>query len=152
LREEGSSIAFPTTVEQIIADMEQVKERLARAQVGTVTTDIEVEIIEALTQMIEALQKAQRDAEQRRMMPMPPMEGQPQDEPLVDKIAELKMIKELQILVNKRTVRYSKLLENADDEFGQATELELVEALKKLADREKNIHKITRDVVLGKNE
>jgi hypothetical protein len=49
-------------------------------------------------------------------------------------------------------VRYSKLLENADDEFGQATELELVEALKKLADREKNIHKITRDVVLGKNE
>ena len=40
--------------------------------------------------------------------------------PLVDQLAELKMIRALQMRVNKRTVRYARLLEDIDDPAGQA--------------------------------
>jgi len=76
---------------------------------------------------------------------------QPQDMPLVDGLAELKMIRALQMRVNTRTKRYSRLLDDADDPTGQATDQDLLEALAKLADRQQRIYQITRDLVLGKN-
>ncbi|TVS20201.1 MAG: hypothetical protein EA424_05150, partial [Planctomycetaceae bacterium] len=151
LREEGSSIAFPETVSQMRDDMQQVAERLDAANVGLVTQGIEEDIIASLEEMIEALQKAQQDMEQQRMNPseMPP--GDPQDQPLVDAIAELKMIRALQMRVNTRTNRYARLLDDIDDPTGQATDQELIEALERLAERQQRIYQITRDLVLGRN-
>ena len=106
-----------------------------------------------LDEMIDALQKAQQDPEE-----MPPSDGQPpppgppQDQPLVDAIAELKMIRALQVRVNSRTDRYSKLLDDVDDPVGQADDAEVADALRRLGEREQKIHRITRDIVLGKNQ
>jgi hypothetical protein len=61
------------------------------------------------------------------------------------------MIKALQLRVNTRTQRYSRLLSNADDPTGQATDQELRDALGKLAEKQERIYRITRDLVLGKN-
>ncbi len=151
LQEEGSSIAFPETVSQMRDDMQQVAERLDAANVGLVTQGIEEDIIASLEEMIEALQKAQQDMEQQRMNPseMPP--GDPQDQPLVDAIAELKMIRALQMRVNTRTNRYARLLDDIDDPTGQATDQELIDALERLAERQQRIYQITRDLVLGRN-
>ena len=150
LIEEGSSIAFPETVEQMRDDMQQVADRLDEAKVGGITQGIEEDIIAALEEMIEALQKAQQDMEEQKNQQKPqPM--QPQDMPLVDGLAELKMIRALQMRVNTRTKRYSRLLDDADDPTGQATDQDLLEALAKLADRQQRIYQITRDLVLGKN-
>jgi hypothetical protein len=151
LREEGSSIAFPEAVEQMREDMEQVAERLADVKVDRITQGIEEDIIRALEEMIEALQKAQQEQENRQPPP-PGQPGQPQDQPLVDQIAELKMIRTLQVRVNTRTQRYSRLLDDSDDEVGQATDADLQDAIRKLAEREQAIHRITRDIVLGKNK
>jgi hypothetical protein len=101
--------------------------------------------------MIEALQKAQQDMEEQQQQQQQQHQQQQQDQPLVDAIAELKMIRSLQMRVNTRTNRYSRLLDDADDPVGQATDEELVEALGKLADRQERIYEITRDIVLGKN-
>ena len=60
LQEEGSSIAFPATVEQMHEDMEQVAERLADAKVDDITIGVEEDIIAALEEMIAALQQAQQ--------------------------------------------------------------------------------------------
>jgi len=150
LIEEGSSIAFPETVEQMRDDMQQVSDRLDEAKVGGITQTIEEDIIAALEEMIEALQKAQQDLEeQKEQQQQPPM--RPQDMPLVDALAELKMIRALQMRVNTRTKRYSRLLDDGDDPTGQATDQDLLEALAKLADRQERIYQITRDIVLGKN-
>ena len=62
------------------------------------------------------------------------------------------MLRALQSRINRRTTRYSQLLENVDDPAGQATDDELVDALRNLAQREGKLHKITREIVLGKNE
>ena len=150
LLEEGSSVAFPETVMQMRDDMQQVADRLDAAKVEEITQGIEQDIIAALQEMIEALQKAQKDLEQQQQQQQA-QPGQPQDMPLVDAIAELKMIRALQMRVNTRTLRYARLLEDLHDPVGQATDRDLREALARLAERQETIHRLTRDIVLGRN-
>jgi hypothetical protein len=153
LVEEGSSIAFPETVDLMREDMEQVSSRLAQTKIGTITQGVEEDIIRALEEMIEALQKAQQEMEEQKPQDgEPPPPGQPQDQPLVDQIAELKMIRALQLRVNTRTQRYSRLLDNEDDPVGQAEDTELKSAITRLGDRQERVQRITRDIVLGKNK
>jgi hypothetical protein len=146
LKEEGSGVAFPMVVEQVRDDMEMVVIRLAQDKVDGITQSVEEDIIAALEKLIEALQKAQKDKEQ----PPPPPgegEGQPQDQPLIDMLAELKMIRLMQLQVNDRTKRFSRLTDGE-----QADKPELLEALDKLSEREQKIQKVTKDLSLGKNK
>ncbi len=155
LREEGSAVAMTEAVIQVREDMEQVVVRLAQSKVDEVTQRIEEDIITALEEIIAALQKAQRDLEQQQQPPgQPGPTGQPQDPPLIDMLAELKMLKSLQLRVNKRTQFYAELIKavtGEDDEVGQAREEDLREALRQLAEREQRIYDATRDIVTGKN-
>ncbi|MCA9122811.1 MAG: hypothetical protein H6822_36665 [Planctomycetaceae bacterium] len=153
LHEEGSSVAFPETVEMMRDDMQKVADRLSATKIGTITQGIEEEIITALEELIAALQQAQQDLEEKKEQNQ--QQGQPQqpgDEPLVDKIAELKMIRALQMRVNTRTTRYSQLLDNSDDIVGQAEDDELRDSLVQLGERQDRIHEVTKDIVLGKNK
>ncbi len=152
LQEEGSSVAFPATVEVMHEDMQSVADRLADAKVDDITIGTEEDIIQALEELIEALQKAQQDMEQKQQQQQQQQQQQEQEQPLVDQIAELKMIKALQERVNKRTIRYSRLLEDDQDPVGQAESADLVEALKQLSERQLDVFRITRDIVLGKNK
>ena len=154
LREEGSSVAFPEAVMQLRTDMEAIATRLGDEKVGEVTQALEDDVVAALEEMIGALQKAQQEAEQRRNQAQPPpgASGDPSDQPLVDKIAELKMIRALQVRVNTRTQRFAKLLGDTDDPVGQATDDDLVQAIQDLSERQQRIQKVTSDIVLGKNQ
>ncbi|HEV7282383.1 MAG TPA: hypothetical protein VGN57_19430 [Pirellulaceae bacterium] len=153
LREEGSSVAFPESVEQMREDMTQIAERLAAAKADKMTIAVEEDVIAALEDMIDAVRQAIKDAEEGKQPPPPPGQpGQQGDQPLVDKIAELKMIRNLQMRVNQRTDRYARLLDDADDVVGQATNEELQGALRKLSARERQIQEITRDIVMGLNQ
>ena len=95
--------------------------------------------------MIDALQQAQKNHKTGKTRPG---QGEPPEEALVDKIAELKMIRSLQMRVNTRTKRYSQMLEGDVEE---ADRPDLVDALKKLAEREDRVHEVTHDIAVGKN-
>jgi hypothetical protein len=125
-------------------DMQQIVGRLSEAKVGKITQGLEKDVIGALEEMLEALKKAQKDLDQRKQRPQPA--GEPQTPALVDLLAELKMIRALQVRVNSRTERYSKLVPAE-----QATGPDLIEALKRLAENQQQIYQITRDLDLGKN-
>ena len=140
LREDGTAVALPEAVEQMRGDMQQVVDRLAQAKVGQITQSIEQDIIAALKEIIEALKKAQKDQDNKDKK-QKPQEGEPQDPPLVDVLAELKMIRALQMRVNGRTERYSKLIDGE-----QAQQADLLDALQKLAERQERIHRVTRDL------
>ncbi|MEN6459248.1 MAG: hypothetical protein ABFC63_09985 [Thermoguttaceae bacterium] len=146
LREDGTAAAFPEAVDQLRDDMRQVVTRLAQSKVGKITQGIEEDILAALKEMVAALKKAQRDlaGKQKAGKGSP---GQPSEPPLVDELAELRMIRALQMRVNTRTARYSKLIEGE-----QADNAELVDALRRLAERQQRIHRVTRDLQLGKTE
>ena len=149
LREDGSSVAFPEAVDELREDMETVSGRLAQAKVDSLTQSTEKDVIAALEEMIAAFQKAQKDQEEQQQRQGQQQAGEPQEPPLVDQLAELRMIRALQMRVNKRTQEYAKLV--SGDE-GQADQPELLEALEKLSKREARIHRATRDIVLGKNQ
>lgn len=154
--EEGSSVAFPATVEQMRDDMQQVGLRLGDAKVDEVTLGLEEDVISTLEELIDAVQKAQQDLEQRKreqnQNEKPDGKQQQQEEALISKIAELKMIKSLQERVNKRTSRYARLLEDDEDKIGQAQTDELRTALQQLAEKQQEIFRITKDVVQEKNK
>ncbi|MEX1039260.1 MAG: hypothetical protein WDZ51_01420 [Pirellulaceae bacterium] len=155
LREEGSSIAFPEAMDQIREDMVQVTELLAQTKVDALTQTIQADIVAALEELLEAIKQAQEEQEDRREQDpqqQQQQQMQPGDESLVNQIQELKLIKSMQIRVNKRTDGYAKLLEDADDAVGQATSEDLIRLLRDLAERQNRIYQITRDNVLGKNK
>jgi hypothetical protein len=148
LREEGSSLAFPETVSLMRDDMQQVAQRLGEAKVGSFTQQLEQDIIEALEETIAALDKAIKDLDKKRTPPgQSPPAGQPTDPPLVDKLAEIKMIRALQMRINRRTQRYGKIIEGE-----QAETPELLDALAKLAERQQRIYQATIDLSQGRND
>jgi hypothetical protein len=147
LRDDGTAAAFLEATQQIHDDMQQVVERLAQSKVGKMTQGIEEDVIASLKEMVESLKKAQKDQETKKQRAGQPSAGQQQDPPLVDMLAELKMIRALQMRVNTQTKRYSGMIEGE-----QAANAELVEAIRRLAERQQRIHRVTHDLQTGKNQ
>src|SRR5690606_30033264 len=146
LREEGTAVAFPEAVEQMREDMQLVVGRLERVDVGELTQAIELDIIDALKEMIEALQKEMEKNDQQP----PPGEqppGQPQDPALVETLAELKMLRSLQLRVNGRTQRLGRMIDGE-----QATDPDLVGQLRRLSVRQARIQRATYDLATGRNQ
>src|SRR5207248_8143976 len=125
-----------------------------------VTQNIEQDIIDSLEEMIKALKKAIKENKNKKPS-KPGQPGKPGDQDLIDLLAELKMIRSMQVRVNKRTEDYHKFYpghEQAPDpitlkDARQREDLERVlDELKDLSERQENIKRITRDIGKGKNK
>jgi hypothetical protein len=148
LHEEGSSVAFPEAIEQMRSDMRQITERLAAAKVNKITQGLEQDVIAALEETIATLEKAIKDLEKKKTpRGQSPAAGQQAEPPLVDKLAELKMIRSLQMRIYKRTQRYGEMIEGE-----QAETAELLEALADLAERQQRVYQATADLEQGRND
>ncbi len=154
LREEGSSVAFPEAITQVLDDVQMVVDRLSKADVGKMTIAIEQEIVSALEEMVAALAQVQKDQKERQQQneQQPPQQPQapPGEQPLVDKLAELRLIRTLQVRVNKRTNTLSELLKDPNDPIGQAEAEEILQQIRELAQRQSSVQRVTRDIVVGK--
>ena len=146
LREDGTAVAFPEAVAQMRDDMQQAAVRLGRNRVGKITQGLEEDILAALEEMIDALKKALEKLEEQ-MSQESQQNGRQQDPALIEMLAELKMIRALQMRVNRRTARYGKLLDGS-----QARNPDLQEALRRLAQRQARIHEVTRKLDLEKGK
>ena len=152
LREEGSAVAFKEAVEQMREDMRLASRRLAREDAGELTQAVEKDIIDALQEMISALQKEMEKQEQQKSQDGQ-QPGQPQEPGLLDKIAELKMLKSLQVRVNQRTRRVGDAVREAAANAGESTsDPELLNQLRNLADRQARIQRAAYDLATGRNE
>jgi hypothetical protein len=147
LQSEGSAVAFPAVFEEVRKDMFRVKERLHDANVGEDTQEIEKDIIEALTHMRDALKKAQQELGKNPPGPPGNPNNDPQLQKLLDEIAELKMIRTLQVQVNERTKRYGNKQpgEQSDDP-------QIKKELRDLGDRQDKIETMVNNLVTKKNQ
>ena len=146
-RNEGSAVALPEASLQLREDMELVMVRLDRTDTGPLTQQIMEDIIESLEEIIGAIEKSQQDQAQRKKAEAANQsQAGNADPPLVDMLAELKMIRSLQWRVNRRTARYQEVVLT-----GRSSRTDLMPELKKLADRQRRIEKIARDIVLENN-
>ncbi len=151
LQDEGSSTAFPEALEQVNADAQSVSKKLSEGNVSTLTLTIEDEIIGALGEMLDSLKQVQKKREDKKKQQQDQQQQQssnPQDEPLVDSIAELKLLKTLQLRINRRTQSLAKQTNNQEDIVGQVGDPGLMGELEDLAERQQKIHEVTRDILL----
>lgn len=145
LREEGSAPALAEAVEQVSGDMRTVAELLAQSRVDLYTQQIEQDVITALDEILAAVKQAQEDAKKPKQ---PPGEmGEPGEPPLVDGLAELKMLRTMQVRVNRRLKQIADLVQ-ADE----TNDPQMRKGLDDLAARQKKLVEITRDIVTGKTE
>ncbi len=149
VRDDGSAVAIPQALEQIRDDSLQAAARLARGDVGGTTRGVIQDIVTGLEELLAALEQAQREQQEQQQNPAGGRPAEPGEQPLVDKLAELKMIRSLQMRVNTRTQRFSQLL---DEGVEQADEPELLDALERLAERQRSIQQAAHDIVSGRTE
>jgi hypothetical protein len=149
VREDGSAVAVPQALEQIRDDSLQASARLARGDVGGTTRGIVQDLVTGLEEMLAALEQAQRDQRAQQQNPSGGRPAEPGEQPLVDKLAELKMIRSLQMRVNARTERFSQFLAEGAE---QADQPELLDALQRLAERQRSIQRSAHDIVSGRTE
>ncbi len=150
LKEEGSSIAFPEAVSGIRHDLQTLVGWLRDAQVGELTQSVEKDVIEALEELVEALQKEMEKADDKKKQQQQQQQQQQQDgneKPLVDQLGELKMLRSLQYRVNRRTKQLGRSFDGE-----QAQKEDVVQQLHDLSGRQSRIQQATSDLVKGKNK
>lgn len=148
LREEGSSVAFPEAVQAIREDAASIVQLLDQGKAGELTQTLEQAVIEALEEMVDALQKEmekKKDDEEQQQGQQ--QQGQPQDKPLVDSLSELKMLRSLQLRINRRTRQLGRMIEG-----DQADEPEVLKQLKTLSGRQSRVQQATYDLSTGRNK
>ena len=149
VRDDGSAVAIPEALEQVRDDATQAAARLGRGDVGGTTRGIVQDIVSSLEEMVAALEKAQREEQQQQKGSAGGRPAEPGEQPLVDKLSELKMIGSLQMRVNTRTRRFSQVLGEGAE---QAEEPELLDAVRRLSDRQRKIERAAHDIVTGLTE
>jgi len=150
LKEEGSSVAFPKGVEQVRDDMLTIARRLGKNDVGELTQSIEKDVIESLEELVAALQSEienRKKPEAQRQRGQRPQRGEQPDKQLVEQIAELKMLRSLQLRVNRRTKQIGRLIRGE-----QATSDDLAAQLQTLARRQAEIQEATYILASGRNQ
>jgi len=149
LEAEGSAVAFPEVFQQIREDMKHVQRRLDITDVGQVTQAIEKDIIDTLKEMIDALKKAQEEINNKKnpKAGKPPPPNPNADQKLLDQIAELKMIRSMQLRVNARTTTYGRMYPGE-----QAQEPNIRGEVVELGRRQERIFEVTNRIAKGDNK
>ena len=122
LREDGTSVAFPEAVEQARDDMQDDRRTAGRVKLDLLTQGLEEDVIAALEETLAALQQQLEELREQKARQQPGG-GEPGEQPLVDQLAELRMIRALQMRMNRRTQQYGEMIEGE-----QAMEADLLEA------------------------
>lgn len=146
LRDDGSAVAIPQALEQVRDDAADAAARLERAGADATTRGIIGDVVTGLEEVLAALEKAQSEPAARQAGPAGGRAAQPGEQPLVDRLAELKMIRALQVRVNARTARLARLLGESAE---RAVEPGLHGTLERLAERQRAIERAARDIVGG---
>ena len=147
LREDGTSVAFPEAIEQARHDMQTIAGRLTRLQTSLITQGLEEDVIASLEETLAAMQRALQELREQQARGGQGQGGEPGEQPLVAKIAELRMIRALQSRVNQRTKRYGALVQGE-----MALDSDLREALDELAVRQQRIYQAAHDLDTDVNQ
>ena len=147
MESEGSAVAFARILDEVRVDMAAVERRLTDTYVGRDTQAVEENIIAMLTEMRAALKRAIEDKKQPSPPPGPPQPGQPPGQSLIDRIAELKLIKSMQVMVNGRTKS------EAEKYKGEQAADPIVRAeLEQLARRQQKLQDMVNKIATGGNQ
>ena len=116
LREDGTSVAIVIAVEDIEADMGSVSGWMQEYKVGELTQSVQKDILDSLKQLIETTQKEmqQMKEDQKQQKQQKEQKDPSQEKPgLVELMAEIRVLRSLQLQVNRRTKQVDTLMPSA---------------------------------------
>ncbi|MDR0336379.1 MAG: hypothetical protein LBI18_04745 [Planctomycetaceae bacterium] len=154
LREDGTAQAMVESLLQARFDMAEVKTRLDRTELDSVTLDIEDTVINVLQEMLDAVELAIKETEKRKEQQQQSPNGNEnnhQEEPLIQLLSELKMIRSMQQRVNERTERYEKMLDQLRN-VPNADYSTLRKNVEELTRQQNRISRILHDLKIGKTK
>ncbi len=153
LREDATSVAMALTMDQLQQDMGEVADQLLEGNVEAYTQDSQADIVETLEMLIAAVVQAQEEAQQRQQDDSQDSSevGEAGETPLVDQIAELKLVRALQQQILKRHEKLSRQYATSDDLFGYVEEADAQQILQKLVNRQGELYQMTREMLKRMN-
>lgn len=113
LREDGTSVAIVIAVEDIEADMSSVSGWMQEYKVGELTQSVQKDILDSLKQLIETTQKEMQQMKEQQKQQQQQQDPNQEKPGLVELMAEIKVLRSLQLQVNRRTKQVDGLLPNA---------------------------------------
>ena len=140
--EDGTSTVFPHVVAQLREDLNSTSALLDARKTGAYTQALQREIEQTLKELIEALEEAQKQAEEGDPPPPgnppPPSDQQP---PLLPDSAELKLLRSAQLRVNRRTKSFDDIRPDGDLDGVLKNEMA------KIAAHQENVAEMTLEMV-----
>ncbi|MCP4858711.1 MAG: hypothetical protein GY903_29900 [Fuerstiella sp.] len=113
LREDGTSVSILVAVEDIEFDMGSVAARLQETKVGAFTQSMQTDVIEGLKELIEATQREMEDMKSEERQQQQQQAKSQKKPPLVQLMAEIRVLRSLQLRVNRRTRQIHELSQDA---------------------------------------
>jgi len=113
LREDGTSVAIVIAVEDIEADMSSVSGWMQEYKVGELTQSVQKDILDSLKQLIETTQKEMQQMKEQQKQQQQQKDPNQEKPGLVELMAEIKVLRSLQLQVNRRTKQVDGLLPTA---------------------------------------
>lgn len=150
LIEEGTTVVFPEIVGQMRDDMTEVGRRLGERQTGPVTREIQTQIVEALEELIAAVEQRRNEG------PPPPshagqsgQSGTQEEMPLLPGSAELKLLRSGQVRVNRQTQQLAEMADaaaSADSSSVAEEPADVGNQAQRLADRQEHLADMARRI------
>lgn len=105
VRADGKSLVFDQALDQVLGDMQTAESRLRDAKLDTTTEAIEQTIVDALAELIAAVDQTLDELEQQQNEPgdAPPPSGPRGDQGLTSQLAELRLIRSMQARLMRQT-------------------------------------------------
>ena len=142
IREDGTSSAVLLAAEDIQSDMDSVAEWMQQSNVSELTISLQRDILESLKQLVETMQREMQQLQERQQQENQQQQGQQLQSRLVDLIAEIRVLRNLQLQVNRRTKQVDDLLERVSDAERSA----LLKQVSELAERQQKLFEAARDL------
>jgi hypothetical protein len=144
LKEELARV-FTFVLKNVSADMRQVSESLKELETGTFTQFLQKEVIQDVDRLIavlkEQLAKDEEEAANQSQQEGPPMTGDERRR-LVPVVAELRMLKEMQVDVNRGTRDLEDVRQASEGKIGESWE----KALNRLMQKQGSVTRMTVEI------
>lgn len=116
LQEDGTSVSILLAVQDIESDMGSVAGWLQESKVETLTQSVQTDIIESLKQLVETTQQAMQEMKEQNQDQNQQDPNREQESALVELMAEIRMLRNLQLQVNRRTRKVDGLMQTSSRE------------------------------------
>lgn len=136
IEEDGTTVSFPVVVEEMRENLMQISQRIEKQDTGVSTQTMQKDVEKTLEELIEALKIAKKSGGGSGEC-----KGGNCKPPLLPNTAELKLIRQLQLRVNRRTADFQKARPQGDLDEARKNEI------KRLAGLQKNIGVMVREIL-----